>query len=42
MTMAMLRSAIFLTAPYEANAVDWVITNPPFRLAEQFISRAFA
>lgn len=29
----------FLTYPYEANAVDWVITNPPFRLAEEFIQR---
>ena len=26
----------FLTYPYEANAYDWVITNPPFRLAEEF------
>lgn len=31
----------FLTYPYEANAVDWVITNPPFRLAEEFVGRAF-
>lgn len=23
-----------------ANGVDWIITNPPFRLAEQFIERA--
>lgn len=30
----------FLTYPYEANAVDWVITNPPFRLAEPFVLRA--
>jgi hypothetical protein len=30
----------FLTYPYEANAVDWVITNPPFRLAEEFVTRA--
>jgi hypothetical protein len=30
----------FLTYPYEANAVDWVITNPPFRLAEEFVARA--
>ena len=30
----------FLTYPYETNAVDWVITNPPFRLAEEFIERA--
>lgn len=24
----------------EANGVDWIITNPPFRLAEQFVERA--
>lgn len=30
----------FLSYPYEANAVDWVITNPPFRLAEEFVLRA--
>jgi hypothetical protein len=30
----------FLTYPYEANACDWVITNPPFRLAEEFVLRA--
>lgn len=24
----------------EVNGVDWIITNPPFRLAEQFIDRA--
>lgn len=30
----------FLTYPYETNAVDWVITNPPFRLAEDFVNRA--
>ncbi|HEX3665766.1 MAG TPA: hypothetical protein VHU23_11095 [Rhizomicrobium sp.] len=30
----------FLTYPYEANAVDWVITNPPFRLAEDFVLRS--
>jgi hypothetical protein len=30
----------FLTYPYENNAVDWVITNPPFRLAEEFVLRA--
>ena len=29
----------FLAAPYEADAVDWVITNPPFRLAEDFVLR---
>lgn len=30
----------FLTYPYETNAVDWVITNPPFRLSEEFVLRA--
>lgn len=30
----------YLTYPYETNAVDWVITNPPFRLAEDFILRS--
>ena len=30
----------FLTYPYETNAVDWIITNPPFRLAEEFVLRA--
>jgi hypothetical protein len=30
----------FLTFRYEPNAVDWVITNPPFRLAEEFALRA--
>jgi hypothetical protein len=30
----------FLTYPYETNAVDWVVTNPPFRLAEEFVLRA--
>ncbi len=29
----------FLSVPYEAKSVDWVITNPPFRLAEEFVSR---
>jgi hypothetical protein len=32
--------ADFLTAPIQAGSVDWVITNPPFRLAEGFIKRA--
>jgi hypothetical protein len=32
----------FLTFPYETNAVDWVITNPPFRLAEEFIIRGLS
>lgn len=30
----------FLTYPYEAKSHDWVITNPPFRLAEEFVERA--
>lgn len=30
----------FLTHPFETNSVDWVITNPPFRLAEEFVLRA--
>ncbi|WP_438751471.1 SAM-dependent methyltransferase [Pararhizobium sp. O133] len=30
----------FLTFPYEALSHDWVITNPPFRLAEEFVETA--
>nr|WMC98889.1 SAM-dependent methyltransferase [Aminobacter aminovorans] len=30
----------FLTFPFEALSHDWVITNPPFRLAEEFVDRA--
>ncbi|RWE29172.1 MAG: SAM-dependent methyltransferase [Mesorhizobium sp.] len=30
----------FLNSPHEARSHDWVITNPPFRLAEDFIQRA--
>ena len=30
----------FLTYPYKQNSADWVITNPPFRLAEEFVLRA--
>jgi len=30
----------FLRYPYEAASHDWVITNPPFRLAEEFVLRA--
>ncbi len=29
----------FLLYPLEAASVDWVITNPPFKLGEQFIHR---
>lgn len=32
----------FLTYPFEALSHDWVITNPPFRLAEEFVDRALA
>jgi hypothetical protein len=32
--------ANFLTAPIQAASADWVITNPPFRLAEDFVKRA--
>lgn len=32
----------FLWAPWSAQMVDWTITNPPFRLAEQFIAQALA
>lgn len=30
----------YLSVPYEARAADWVITNPPFRLAEEFVHRS--
>ncbi len=30
----------FLTDPYEPRSVDWVITNPPFRLSEEFLIRS--
>jgi hypothetical protein len=29
----------FLEVPYAAGSVDWVITNPPFRLGEEFIKK---
>jgi hypothetical protein len=32
----------FLTNPYATNSCDWIITNPPFRLAEEFVLRALA
>jgi hypothetical protein len=31
----------YLTYPYENNDFDWVITNPPFRRAEEFVLRSF-
>ena len=30
-------AADFFAGPIEAASVDWIITNPPFRLAEDFI-----
>jgi hypothetical protein len=30
----------FLSSIYAAHSFDWVVTNPPFRLAEDFIHRA--
>jgi hypothetical protein len=30
----------FVEETYEADAFDWVITNPPFRLAEDFVRLA--
>ncbi len=30
----------FLAHPYDDRSYDWVITNPPFRLAEQFVDRS--
>lgn len=30
----------FLAHPVELHSVDWVITNPPFRLGEEFVDRA--
>lgn len=29
----------FLEFPFEAKSTDWVITNPPFKLAEEFVQR---
>jgi hypothetical protein len=30
----------FVRTPHEANSVEWVITNPPFKLAEDFIRKS--
>jgi hypothetical protein len=30
----------FLGEPYDSDSTDWVITNPPFRLAEEFVLQA--
>ena len=29
----------FLEFPFQAKSCDWVITNPPFKLAEEFVQR---
>jgi hypothetical protein len=31
----------FLSAPLPISTWDWIITNPPFRLAEEFVIRSF-
>jgi tRNA1(Val) A37 N6-methylase TrmN6 len=30
----------FLTARHQRNSFDWVITNPPFKSAEEFVLKA--
>ena len=30
----------FLSSSWDANTFDWVITNPPFKAAEEFVSKA--
>jgi hypothetical protein len=32
----------FLKTPHGVDSYDWVITNPPFRLAEEFVLRSLA
>jgi hypothetical protein len=32
----------FLTFPHPIDSYDWVITNPPFRLAEEFVLRSLS
>ena len=32
----------FISHPFEASSVDWVITNPPFRLGEEFVLKALS
>jgi hypothetical protein len=32
--------ADFLRTPHEVGSYDWVVTNPPFNLAEEFVARA--
>jgi hypothetical protein len=29
----------FIKEPYKSQSFDWVITNPPFRLAEAFLAQ---
>jgi hypothetical protein len=30
----------YLAAPIETNSCDWIITNPPFKLAEEFVAKS--
>jgi len=32
----------FLNGPYSSSSFDWVITNPPFKLAEEFVNHALS
>jgi hypothetical protein len=32
----------FLSTPYKENQFDWVVTNPPFKHAEEFIFKALS
>jgi hypothetical protein len=32
----------FLTQPVATNSIDWMITNPPFRLGEEFVLKALS
>ena len=34
--------ADFVSAPYQVGQFDWVITNPPFRLGEEFVLRGLS
>lgn len=36
------RESDFLEEDYKSDQFDWIITNPPFRLAEQFAIRALS
>ena len=40
LTMDLVAWPIFLRAKHPDQSFDWVITNPPFRLGEEFINRS--